>query len=89
MHYSFPDAKAFPEIHAKWVENVNKYTPYEFVPKPGSRLCSEHFGPNMIEEGRQRVVLKPFAIPTIFPNLQVCALNNCNLASQGLNTSED
>ncbi len=77
MHCSFPDAKAFPEIHAKWVENVNKYTPYEFVPKPGSRLCSEHFGPNMIEEGRQRVVLKPFAIPTIFPNLQVCALNNC------------
>ena len=71
---SFPDAKAYPKLRAKWVENVNKYAPYEFVPKRGSRICSEHFGPDMIEEGRERVVLKPNAVPTIFPSLQVCAI---------------
>ena len=71
--YSFPDAKNNPEMYGIWVENVNRNAPVQFVPTKGSRICAEHFSKDMIEEGGQRVILKPYAIPTIFPNSQVCA----------------
>ena len=73
--YSFPDPNSFPEIYGKWVENVNSHTPYQFVPKKGSRLCSVHFSPDMIQEGRERVTLKKNAVPTIFPTDEVCDFN--------------
>jgi hypothetical protein len=60
-------------MYAKWLENFNKNARVKFVPTGGSRLCSEHFSSEMKEEGGQRVILKPFAVPTIFPTSQVCA----------------
>ena len=46
---------------------MNKHAPVKFVPTKSSRLCSEHFSADMFEKGyRQKVVLKPDAVPTIF-----------------------
>ena len=58
-----------------WVRNVNQNAPAKFVPTKGSRICSEHFSYDMImiTDGGKRVTLKPGAVPTIFPNSQVCA----------------
>jgi hypothetical protein len=62
-------------MYAKWLENVNKNTRVKFVPTglPGSCLCSKHFSSDMKEESGQKVILKPFAVPTIFPTSPVCA----------------
>jgi hypothetical protein len=70
---SFPDPKKYPEMYGKWLENVNRNAQVKFVPTGGSRLCSKHFSSEMKEEGGQRVILKPFAVPTIFPTSKVCA----------------
>jgi hypothetical protein len=59
-------------MYAKSLENVNKNALVKFVPTGGSRLCSEHFSSDMKDEGGQRVILKPFAVPTIFPTSEVC-----------------
>ena len=59
-------------MYAKLLENVNKNVQVKFVPTGGSCLCSEQFSSDMNEEGGQRVILKPFAVPTIFPTSQVC-----------------
>ena len=58
-------------MHAKWVENVNKNAPGKIVPTKGSRLCSAHFSVDMVKEDRERVILKPNAVPTIFNFSQV------------------
>ena len=73
--YSFPDPKKNPELYKKWLDNVNKNAPVKFVVAEGTdrRICSEHFSADMKEEGGQRVILKPFAVPTIFHTSQVCA----------------
>ncbi|CAB3987619.1 DNA transposase THAP9, partial [Paramuricea clavata] len=65
----FPDPKKYPEMYGKWLENVNRNAQVKFMPTGGSRLCSEHFSSaaEMKEEGGQRVILTPFAVPTIFP----------------------
>jgi hypothetical protein len=60
-------------MYAIWVENANKNSPVKFVPTKGSRICSGHFNSDMIEEGGKRMILKSYAVPTIFPNFQVCA----------------
>ena len=44
----------------------------KFIPTKGSRVCSKHFSTDMIDEVGQRVILKPNAVPTIFPSSQVC-----------------
>jgi hypothetical protein len=44
----------------------------KFAPTKGSRVRSKHFSLDMIEEGGERVILKPDAFPTIFPNSGVC-----------------
>ena len=45
---------------------MNKHAPVKFVPTKSSRLCSEHFSADTFEKGsRQKVVLKPDAVPTI------------------------
>ena len=59
-------------MYTKWLENVNKNVLVKFIPTRVSRICSEHFSSDMKEEGGQRVILKPFAVPTIFPTSQVC-----------------
>jgi hypothetical protein len=61
-------------MYTKWLENVNKNVLVKLVPTGGSRICSEHFSSDMKEEGGQRVILKPFAVPTIFSTSQVCYL---------------
>jgi hypothetical protein len=71
--YSFPDPKKYPEMYGKWLENVNRNARIKFVQTRGSRLCSEHFSSEMKEEGGQRVILKLFAVPKIFPTSKVCA----------------
>jgi hypothetical protein len=63
-------------MYTKWLENVNKNALVKFVPTGGSRICSEHFSSDMKEEGGQRVILKPFAVPTIFPTSQVCVFDS-------------
>ena len=60
-------------MYNKWLENVNRNTLVRFVPTEGTRICSQHFSPDMKEEGGHRVILKPFAVPTIFSTSQVCA----------------
>ncbi len=70
--HSFPDRKKNPEMYAKWVESVNKNAPVKFVPTEATRICSEHFRSDMKEEGGQKVILTPFAVPTIFTTSQVC-----------------
>ena len=59
-------------MYAKWVENVNKNALVKFVPTEATRICSEHFRSDMKEEGGQKVILTPFAVPTIFTTSQVC-----------------
>ena len=59
-------------MYTKWLENVNKNVLVTFIPTRVSRICSEHFSSDVKEEGGQRVILKPFAVPTIFPTSQVC-----------------
>ncbi len=67
MLQSFPDVKRLPELHSIWVENISKLMPVKFVPMKNSRLCSKHFSADMFEKGySQRIVLKPYAVPTIF-----------------------
>ena len=62
------------KMYSKWLENINKNKGLDkFVPTEGTRICSEHFSPDMKEEGGSKVILKPYAFPTIFPTLQVCA----------------
>ncbi len=70
--HSFPDWKKNAEMYAKWVENVNKNALVKFVPTEATRICSEHFRSDMKEEGGQKVILTPFAVPTIFTTSQVC-----------------
>jgi hypothetical protein len=70
--HRFPNAKKNPEQYAIWVKNVNRNAPVKFVPTTASRICSEHFSADMIGESGQRVMLKPNALPTIFPESQVC-----------------
>ena len=72
MFCSFPDAQKDPKRYAIWLENVNQNSPVKFVPTKQSRICSEHFSLDMFEEGGVRVILKPYAVPTIFPHSQVC-----------------
>ena len=69
---SFRDAQKDQKRYAIWLENVNKNSPVTFVPTKQGRICSEHFSLDMFEEGGVRVILKPFAVPTIFPHSQVC-----------------
>ena len=72
MHSSFPNAQNNPERYAIWLENVNRNAREKFVLTTQSRICSEHFSLDMFEEGGDRVILKPYAVPTIFPCSQVC-----------------
>ena len=51
---------------------MNNAAAVKFVPTEVTRLCSEHFSADMKDEGGQKVILKPFAVPTIFPTSQVC-----------------
>ena len=69
---SFPDRKKNPEMYNKWLEIINQNRLVELVPTEETRICSEHFSNDMKEEGRQRVALKPFAVPTIFNGSKVC-----------------
>ena len=70
--YSFPDAQLHPELYARWMENVKKNAPVQFVARKGSRLCSEHFSVDVMQQVGQRIMLLPGAVPTIFQNSQVC-----------------
>ena len=67
-----------PILHSRWVEEINKHVPVKFVPCKDSLLCSEHFSADMfyINDGcRQKAKLKPFAVPTMFPERgQVCSI---------------
>ena len=72
MFCSFPDAQNDPKRYAIWLENVNQNSPVKFAPTKQSRICSEHFSLDMFEEGGVRVILKPYAVPTIFPHSRVC-----------------
>ncbi len=49
-------------MYNKWLENVNKNTLVRFVPTEGTRICSQHFSPDMQEEGGHRVILITEAI---------------------------
>ena len=68
----FPDPEKKPELHAIWVENVNRDAAVKFIPTKGSRLCSEHFSANVLQMTEQKVTLLPDAVPTIFQKSQVC-----------------
>ena len=70
--HRFPDAKKHYGLYVKWLENVNKNSGVKFIPTEAARICSDHFRADMKEEGGQKVILKPFAVPTIFPTSQVC-----------------
>ncbi|XP_028401622.1 uncharacterized protein LOC114524672 [Dendronephthya gigantea] len=73
--HRFPDAEKSPELHALWMENINKNVPVEFTPIKGSRVCSEHFSVDMMQKVGQRTMLLPYAIPTIFEKSQVISQN--------------
>ena len=70
--HQFLDLRKNPQLYEKWVTNLNKNAPVKIAPTNGSRLCSQHFSSEMIIEDRERVILKPNAIPTIFQCAQVC-----------------
>ena len=68
-------------MYAIWLERVNRNSPVKFAPTSGSRICSEHFSMDMFEKGGQRMNLKPYAVPTIFPKYEVCIFDEYSFIS--------
>ena len=64
--------KKAPKRYAIWQGNVNKKSPVKFVPTKKRHIYSEHFRLDMFEEGGERVILKSYAVPTIFSHPKVC-----------------
>ncbi|KFM67548.1 THAP domain-containing protein 9, partial [Stegodyphus mimosarum] len=54
-----------------WLENIRRQDPdtgLPWVPKELSVVCGLHFSEDQYKKGISRKILKPKAIPTIFPN---------------------
>ncbi|XP_013872274.1 THAP domain-containing protein 6 [Austrofundulus limnaeus] len=60
--HKFPDKTKNKDRYYTWVRNCRRHS----EPSPSSRICSQHFEPEMINRTLQRAQLREGAVPTIF-----------------------
>ena len=60
-----------PELHGKWVENMNRHAVEKFVPTEERRKCSRHCSNEMLYSGQKTTTLIANIVLTMCQNVVV------------------